>query len=151
MQVFDQKYWDETPDAMRLYNPDYLFTGKTIARVIPHKTFVKVVREDMTGSMGTKIVLGLNECPYVPYADLIRSTDVAQNGFYFSDKDNLWDDLYDYTGHVCTLRIPDDALVSLWLRIRPGGGITSGATNKIIVDEIVPLKTYLLEMQNKPS
>lgn len=129
---------------------DILFTGKVFNRIYPQQ-FIKVIRPDFTGSMGFQIKLGKNECEHIPYAGIISNTDIAKNGFYFSDQENIWDDLYEDKSelncHVCFLNIPDDALVSSFDNVLDNlengiTGLTSAASNKIFIDKIMTMKEY---------
>lgn len=96
--------------------------------------YVKVIRSDYTGSMG-KVHLGLNECPYLPDTAIIPTNQQnAKNGFYFSSKKDIWDELYD-NYRICDITIPEDALVNNFHSWK-SGSLYSLTSNKIMVHSI---------------
>ena len=114
-----------------------MLSGKEFNALFPNTIFVKVIRSNYTGSMG-QVKLGLNTFDGIPKAEPIPSeVCTAKNGFYFSSKEEIWDDLYD-SYIVCSISIPDDALVTNFHR--NWSYQSCMVSNKIIVNEFSPLK-----------
>lgn len=113
-------------------------SGKEFREKFRNIIFVKLLNETRLHN-NYQFVEGLNECPE-PFN---ANPDCAGGGFYFCDKEKMacWfsyrktrDEIPSVMIHMCSLYIPDDAIVSV--------GNLKFKTNKFILGKFIPFYKY---------